>query len=221
MPEGPAAPPATWVTLVRHGETDYNRAQRYMGRLNVGLSPVGRDQAARLARRLAAGAPVDALYTSPLTRARETAGFLEKALCIEAIPEAGFLEIDLGPWEGRDRAEVAAEDPARWDLWLKDPTQVQVAGMESIDALRERVGETIDRLLLRHAGGRIVVVSHFACVVTALLHALVLPSNAYRRFPVDNASMSVLRCGRVARLIQFNDTSHLAGDHRPVAEQDG
>ena len=210
----------TWLTLVRHGETDYNRSNRYMGRREDGLSELGRDQAARLAGRLVKEPRFDALYTSPLTRTRETAAPLEVALGMRALPEPGFLEIDMGPWEGRDRAEVAEEDPARWALWLIDPTQVQVEGLESIDALRRRVGEALDRLAAAHRGGRILVVSHFACVVTAMLHALELPSSAYRRFPVDNASVTVLRCGELGKLIRFNDTTHLAADHTPLADLD-
>jgi broad specificity phosphatase PhoE len=209
----------TRVTLVRHGETDYNRTNRYMGRLAGGLTPEGRMQAERTARRLAQDG-ADALYTSPLERTRETAAFLEGPLGIEARLEPGFIEIDMGPWEGRDRAEVAAEDPARWKVWLTDPTQVQVPGMESIDALRGRVGAAFDRLAASHPGGHVVIVTHFACVATALLHAIALPSSAYRRFPIDNASLTVLRVGGITKLLRFNDTAHLellGGDG--VAEQ--
>jgi len=201
-------PVVTRVTLVRHGETDYNRTNRYMGRLPGGLTPEGRMQAERTGRRLAQDG-VDALYSSPLERTRETATFLERSLGIAPRIEPGFVEIDMGPWEGRDRAEVAAEDPARWEVWLRDPTQVHVPGMESIDALRERTGAALDRLVTAHPGGHVVIVTHFACVVTAVLHAIALPSGAYRRFPVDNASLTVLRLGGVAKLLRFNDTAHL------------
>jgi broad specificity phosphatase PhoE len=202
----------TIVKLVRHGETEYNRTDRYMGRADLGLNATGRDQAARLARRLPGEGKVDALYTSPLARTTETAGFLEPALGVTACPEPGLLEIDLGPWEGRQRSEVAQEDPERWKLWLTDPTRVRVAGMESIEELRRRVGETLDGLAVAHAGGRIVVVTHFACVVTAVLHALDLPSASYRRFPVANTSVTVLRIGGFNTLGRFNDTAHLTGD---------
>jgi len=198
----------TRVTLVRHGETDYNRTNRYMGRLAGGLTPEGRMQAESTGRRLAQDG-ADALYTSPLERTRETATFLERAMGIEARTEPGFVEIDMGPWEGRDRAEVAAEDPARWKVWLTDPTQIQVPGMESIHALRGRVGAAFDRLAAAHPGGHVVIVTHFACVVTTVLHAIALPSSAYRRFPVDNASLTVLRLGGIAKLVCFNDTAHL------------
>jgi broad specificity phosphatase PhoE len=198
----------TRITLVRHGETDYNRTNRYMGQLPGGLTPEGRMQAERTGRRLAQDG-ADALYTSPLERTRETAGFLAEALGIQARPEPGFIEIDMGPWEGRDRTEVAAEDPARWRVWLTDPTQVHVPGMESIDALRVRVGEAFDRLAAAHTGGHVVIVTHFACVATTLLHAIALPSSAYRRFPIDNASLTVLRLGGITKLLRFNDTAHL------------
>jgi len=86
---------------------------------------------------------------------------------------------------------------------------VQVPGMESIDALRGRVGAAFDRLAAAHPGGHVVIVTHFACVTTTVLHAIALPSSAYRRFPVDNASLTVLRLGGITQLLRFNDTSHL------------
>ena len=198
----------TRITLVRHGETEYNRTNRYMGRLPGGLTPEGRMQAERTGRRLARDG-ADALYSSPLERTVETAAFLAGALGIEARQEPGFVEIEMGPWEGRNRAEVAAEDPARWKVWLTDPTQVHVPGMESIDALRARVGEAFDRLAAAHPGGHVVIVTHYACVATTVLHAIALPSAAYRRFPVDNASLTVLLLGGVTKLLRFNDTAHL------------
>ena len=210
----------TWVTLVRHGETDYNRTNRYMGRRNEGLSDLGRLQAEQAARRLAADDPHDAIYTSPLARTQETASYLESALGLQAIDEPGFLEIDMGPWEGRDRADVAAEDPDRWKIWLTDPTQVKIPGMESVDEVRARVGEALDRLVAKHPGSRLLVVTHFAVVVTAVLHAAGLPSSTYRRFPVDNCSFTVLRHGGLTKVVRFNDTAHLDTGRIPIAEQD-
>jgi probable phosphoglycerate mutase len=199
----------TSVLLVRHGETEYNRNGRYMGRLEKGLNDLGRDQAARAARRLAAEGGVQHLITSPLQRTRETAGYLEQALGLKAEANDGFLEVDLGPWQDRARRDVAAEDPDRWRLWLTDPAQVVVPGMEGIDELRTRVGSALDAVISRHQGERVVVVTHFACVATAVLYALGLPSSAYRRFPVANTSFTELRTGTVTRLLRFNDTAHL------------
>lgn len=199
------------VVLIRHGETDYNRTGRYMGRLEKGLNALGREQAACAARRLAREGGADVLITSPLRRTRETAGFLEKALNLTAESDDGFLEIDLGPWQDRERRQVAEEDPERWKLWLTDPAQVKVEGMEGIEALRVRIGKALDGVLARHSGRRIVVVTHFACVAIGLLHALALPSSAYRRFPVDNTSFTELRYSDPIRLVCFNDTAHLQG----------
>lgn len=199
----------TSVVLIRHGETDYNRTGRYMGRLEKGLNDLGRKQAACAARRLAREDGAQVLITSPLRRTRETASYLEKALDLTAEPDDGFLEVDLGPWQDRERRQVAEEDPGRWKLWMTDPARVQVVGMEGLDALRVRVGAALDAVMSRHAGQRVIVVTHFACVVTGMLHALDLPDSAYRRFPVDNTSFTELVSGRMIRLVRFNDTAHL------------
>jgi broad specificity phosphatase PhoE len=200
----------TSVVLVRHGETEYNRSGRYMGRMEKGLNALGREQAACAARRLAREGGAQVLITSPLQRTRETAGYLEEALGLTAEPDDGFLEVDLGPWEDRERSQVAAEDPERWKLWITDPAQVHVPGMEGVDALRIRIGKALDGVMSCHAGKSIVVVTHFACVITALLHALDLPNSTYRRFPVDNTSFTELRKGRMIRLERFNDTAHFS-----------
>ena len=180
-----------------------------MGRLELGLNDLGRQQAAGAADRLAREGGAEVLVTSPLRRTRETAGYLGKALDLTAQPDDGFLEVDLGPWQDRERRQVAEEDPERWKLWMTDPARVQVAGMEGLDALRARIGVALDGVMSRHAGRRVVVVTHFACVVTGLLHALDLPNSAYRRFPVDNTSFTELRSGRLIRRVRFNDTAHL------------
>jgi broad specificity phosphatase PhoE len=202
-------PHTTTIVLVRHGETEYNRTNRYMGRRVEGFNDLGHRLAALAASRLAADGPFDALVASPLRRTRETAGHIERALGIPVIPDEGFLEVDMGAWEGRDRAEVEAEDPERWAVWITDPGRVQVEGMENIDDLLVRVGTALDAIVEGYPGKRVIVVTHYACVATAVLHVLGLPGSAYRQFPVGNASLTEVRLGRLNKLERFNEAAHL------------
>lgn len=202
-------PQTASIFLVRHGETEYNRTNRYMGRREEGLNDLGHRQAAQVAARLAADGPFDALVSSPLLRTLETSAHIGSALGLTAVHAAGFVEVDMGSWEGRDRADVEAEDPDRWALWLIDPAKVEVDGMERIGDLLVRVGEALDQTVERYAGRRVIVVTHYACVATAVMHTLGLPSVAYRQFPVGNASITELRVGRPTKLMRFNETAHL------------
>src|SRR5919112_3137972 len=100
----------TTLLLARHGETDWNRAGRWQGQTGPGLNDLGRRQAAALAERLSSFS-VDALASSDLARAMETASIVGGRLGLHAEPEPGLREVDVGSWAGMTRDEVARDDP--------------------------------------------------------------------------------------------------------------
>ena len=107
----------TRVYLVRHGATELSAEDRFAGETDVPLSDPGREQARRLAARLAQE-PVAAFYASPLSRTMETARILARPHAREVLPRVGLREISHGHWEGKRRADVErlhTEEYARWD----------------------------------------------------------------------------------------------------------
>ena len=138
----------TELLLVRHGETDWNREGRWQGHADPPLNDAGRAQARALGKTLA-NERVDAIYTSDLRRAAETAEILGAALGRPVTSDPDLREIDVGSWSGLTRDEVAERYPD-WDAH----------DGESRDALQARVVGAVRRIARRHPGGRVLIVTH-------------------------------------------------------------
>lgn len=137
---------ASRVTLVRHGQTERSKIAAYSGRLDVALTDVGREQARQTAQRLA-GAGIDAVVTSPLTRARHTAQAIAAATGAPLRVDERLTEVDYGPFEGLDRDGARAKIGAAFAAWRDDPFGAPVPGTEPLsDALRRARAATADAL---------------------------------------------------------------------------
>lgn len=202
--------------LVRHGESTWNSAGRFQGALDAPLSPRGQAQAAALAAGLA-GVRFDALYTSPLIRARDTAAACGTALGMAPVPVDDLREIGLGDWEGLTLDTVRAQDGDRYRRWLEAPVDHAPPGGEPMAGLAMRVRTALDGLCRRHPEGRVLVVSHGGAISSALCGWLDRPLNTIWSLRLENASITrvVLPGGE---LLALNETGHLEGVARePVA----
>lgn len=204
----------TRLVLLRHGQTALSVDRRYSGRGNPELTEVGRGQAAAAAQRVArlhAGAPFDAVVSSPLGRARETAAAAAAALGLEVSVHEGLTETDFGGWEGLTFREAAERDPELHARWLSD-TAVAPPGGESFDAVHRRVRRARDELITTHGGARVLVVSHVTPIKTLLRMALDVGPSLLFRLHLDLASLSAADFypdgGASVRLV--NDTGHLS-----------
>lgn len=203
---------STKLLLVRHGETLHNRQRIFQGQSGQGLTDVGREQATRLGARLAR-TPTrwDALFTSDLERARETAEILGGALGLSAEPDAGLREVYLGGWEGLHETEVKARFPEEWGAWRRGE-DVPRGGGERLQEVSARMGAAIERIAERHAGGTVIVVSHGAAIKSFLAFALATTTLRLRPLrPVSNTGATLFeRTGEGAfALLVYNDTTHL------------
>jgi broad specificity phosphatase PhoE len=194
--------------LVRHGESTWNRERRFQGQRDAPLSDRGRAQAEALARTLA-GAPFDALYASPLARARDTAARCGQVLDLAVQPIPDLREIGLGDWEGLEIETVKARFGEGYRRWLETPVDHPPPGGETIDALRTRVTAAIEAIRRRHPAGRVLVVSHGAALAAFLLGILQLGPNAIWQVQLDNAAVTRLAFPD-GRLLDLNDVRHLA-----------
>jgi probable phosphoglycerate mutase len=145
------------LLLVRHGETDWNRDNRFQGRADPPLNARGRAQAAQLAEELADDV-VHAVYSSPRRRALETAQIVAARLDLAVTPVAGLSEIDVGEWQGLTRDEVAERYPEAFTRWLELGPGWERG--ETYEQLGERVLAAIHAIADRHAGERVVAVTH-------------------------------------------------------------
>jgi broad specificity phosphatase PhoE/ribonuclease HI len=192
---GPPAGPPTTVVLVRHGVTAHTVEKRFSGGLasaNPGLSDEGRAQARAVADWLAPLAErVDAVVASPVRRTRETAEIVAGRLGRPVEVEPGFAEMEFGRWDGLTFDEVATKHATSLDAWLGS-LDVPPPGGESFRQVEARVLAGLERLVEKHAGGTVVVVSHVTPIKTLVAHAVDAPLEAVFRMELTPASVSVV-----------------------------
>jgi broad specificity phosphatase PhoE len=148
----------TTLILARHGETDWNRENRFQGHADPPLNELGRRQSVALAEALA-GDGIARVYTSPLRRALETAEIVSERLALPLDTEAGLREIDVGAWSGLTRDEVAERFPEQYARWLERAPHGFEDG-ETYDELAARVIPALRRLAVRHPSETLLVITH-------------------------------------------------------------
>ena len=184
------------------------------------LSNEGRAQAKSLGERLA-GTALAAIYASPLSRTVETARLLGAPRGLEPRLEDGLREIAHGHWEGMRRHEVEERFREEYAAWEADPFTFAPEGGESGVSVLARALPVVREIVMAHAGGRILVVSHKATLRIILSSLLGFDARGYRdRLDQSPACLNVIdfRDPVRARLMLFNDTSHYA-DRPRVADQ--
>ena len=200
----------TRLYLVRHGATQLTAEGRFAGSVGVDLSEEGRWQAQHLGDRLRHEG-ISAAYTSPLSRALDTARIICDACSLAPVSRDGLREIGHGHWEGLTRAEVEARFGAEYAAWEEDPFTFAPEGGESGVAVLARALPVVRDIVTTHAGARVVVVSHKATIRLLLSSLLGFDARGYRdRLDQAPACLNVLdfRDPVRARLMLFNDTSH-------------
>ena len=202
----------TRVYLVRHGATALSAEDRFSGAVGVELSEEGREQARCLAPRIAREG-ITHVFTSPLSRAVDTARLAVLAPGREPQTRDGLREIAHGHWEGLTREEVETRFPAEYAAWEEDPFTFAPEGGESGVAVLARALPVIREIVSAHPGERLLVVSHKATIRLLLSSLLGFDARGYRdRLDLAPASLTVIdfRDPVRARLMLFNDTSHYA-----------
>ena len=179
----------TTVYLARHGQSDWNAAGRWQGHADRPLTELGLRQAADLAAAIA-GVPLDAVYSSDLRRARETAEAVAvpRGLAVTALPD--LREVDVGSWSGLTRAEAKERFPEAFRRWT-DGGHGWDDG-ERYDRMAERVVEAVRRIGAAHEAGSVLVVAHGGPIRALHAAALGLDVSEHRRLqPVEpNARLS-------------------------------
>ncbi|WP_185291934.1 bifunctional RNase H/acid phosphatase [Mycolicibacterium litorale] len=200
----------TRFLLLRHGQTELSVGRRYSGRGNPALTELGRRQADAAAAYLAQRGGIDAVVSSPLQRAYDTAAAAAKALGLDVAVDEDLIETDFGAWEGLTFGEAAQRDPDVHGRWLSD-TSVEPPGGESFDAVAHRVRRARNRIIADHGAATVLVVSHVTPIKTLLRLALNAGEGILYRLHLDLASLSIAEFypdgGSSVRLV--NQTAYL------------
>ena len=204
------------LLLIRHGETDWNNEGRIQGHTDTPLNARGIAQAEKLAARLASE-NIDAVYTSPLVRARATAELIAREHGVAVISDDRLKEKCLGDLEGITGAEFEQQHGELYRAWRESETHYPLPGEEAPSAVQERVQAFLDRVRAEHPDdAQVAVISHGGTL--SMFLATLTGLDIHRRFPFwfDNASVSrVDLSGTQPRLRLLNDTCHLRNGHNP------
>jgi len=190
---------STAVLLVRHGTTP-TTGMKLPGRApGLHLSDEGRRQADGAAQRIGALRRVAAVYASPIDRARETALPIARTRRLALRIERDLAEIDVGEWTGISLAR--ARRRPEWEIVQRHPSGFRFPGGESFVEVQARMTAAVMRLVERHPGGTIVVVSHADPIKTLVAHAMGTPLDLFQRFVIAPASITVIAWRRDAPLV--------------------
>lgn len=201
---------ATRILAIRHGQTAWNADARIQGHRDIDLDATGLAQAEALAQALA-GESIDALYSSDLRRAWQTAMPLARRAGLALRLDAGLRERGFGDFEGLSFADVSERWPAQAERWRRRDPSFGAPGGEVLSDFHDRAVEAVIRLARAHPGQQIAVVTHGGVLDLLYRAATRLPLEAPRAWPVANAAINrLLYADQGLSLVGWADVAHLA-----------
>jgi len=185
-----APPSSTLFLLVRHGLTPTTGKVLPGRAAGLHLAEAGQAQATAAAERIAALSHVDAVYASPLERARETAAPIAKAKGLRVRIDKGLLECDFGEWTGEELKRLMKLP--EWGTVIRAPSTFRFPGGESFNEMQVRIVSAIDRLRAAHKGGVVVCVSHADPIKAAVAHAMGTHIDLFQRIVISPCSVTAI-----------------------------
>ncbi|GAB4537003.1 MAG: histidine phosphatase family protein [Anaerolineae bacterium] len=199
----------TTILLVRHGQTAWNREERFRGQIDVPLDDWGLRQAELVGKRIASQWQPAAIYASSLQRTLQTAAGIARACELHTTIHDGLLDIDYGAFAGLTPEEAAYQYPDLARAWQRAPHMVLFPDGESLADVRERAEAALEEIAANHPDQTVVVVTHVVVCRLMLCAVLGLDNSHFWQFEPATASISVLEIsGRRRVLLSLNDTCH-------------
>lgn len=161
----------TRIILIRHGQSEANKAKIFAGHTDAPLSEKGHAQARAAAKYLREHAHIDAVYASDLSRAMDTARPTAEAFSLPVIPEPGVREIFAGEWEGLSFATLDVDYAADRERWRTDLANAFCTDGESIAQVFERTVQTVTRIAREQNGKTVLIACHWTPVLAMICHA--------------------------------------------------
>lgn len=209
---------AVRLFLVRHAESTWNAEGRVQGQADPALNERGLMQAARLGNRFR-NEGIDALYSSPLQRARQTAEVISMATGVPIRYDDQLKEHDLGLFTGHRWSDIIEQYPELSKYWMEEARDMP--GGEKQYVFHSRAAGTLRALAEEHASGKVAIVSHGGVFGEYLHYLLGLDREQRHPFHFDNASVSIVEVGGVVpRVLRLNDVSHLTPSTSPLSPEE-
>lgn len=209
-----APPSSTLLLLVRHGQTPTTGMVLPGRAAGLHLAEAGNAQAHRVAERIAELPRIDAIYASPLERARETAAPIAKALKQRVKIDKGLLECDFGDWTGEKLGSLMKLP--EWSTVQKAPSTFRFPNGESFTEMQTRMVTALDRIRHAHPGGVVVCVSHADPIKAAVAHAMGTHLDLFQRIVIGTCSVSAIAYSNHGPIVlTVNSTGGSLADLRP------
>ncbi len=197
------------VILIRHGETDWNTQQIFRGKIDIPLNESGLAQA-RAVRESLKDREIDRIYSSPLSRALETARILGENRNLKIETEEAFIDIDFGRWQGLSHQKVREAHKDLYEMWLSNPQTVTFPEGESLETVRTRSGKALEEIVKNHPGETLAIVSHRVLNKVLLCAVLGVELSHFWYIRQDTCAINVFEYKDGAfYLTLLNDTCHL------------
>jgi probable phosphoglycerate mutase len=198
------------IILVRHGQTEWNRAERFRGRADIPLNEAGLVQAEATGKRVAAEWRPTAVYSSPLSRAVKTAEKIAWPFDLSVQVHHGLIDINYGLWQGLTSDDVKKGWPEELESWYSTPHAARIPGGEALADVRARAMDAVKDTISRHKDQTIVMVAHTVINRMILLGILGLGNDRFWRLRQDTCCINRFEAeGGDFTLLSLNDTCHM------------
>jgi len=203
----------TEIILARHGETEWNVAEIFRGRIDIELNQTGIKQAELLAEYLSS-LKLDAIYSSPLKRALKTAEIIASYHKLDVEITPGLIDFDYGKWQGLPHQEVKDKYKELYAEWIKNPHQVKIPAGESLDEVRKRAIGVIDNVIAKYEG-TVVLVSHRVVNKVLICALLGLDNSHFWNIRQDTCGITTFIYENERFILtKHNNTSYLKPLHK-------
>ena len=205
----------TSIYLVRHGQTAWNREEIFRGRTDVPLDETGLKQA-ELAGEYLKEVKIDAIYSSPLSRALETAEKIARFHNLKVQPLEGIIDMSFGNWEGHAHQEIKKNDSETYRRWREEPHLVRLPGGESLDDVRVRSMAALEEVIRKHPGKALILVSHRVVNKVLICGILGLDNSHFWQISQDPTAINLIQYRNGKYILSLmNETCHL----KPLKEE--
>jgi broad specificity phosphatase PhoE len=199
----------TSIYLVRHGQTAWNKEEIFRGRTDIPLDETGLKQAA-LAGEYFKEISLQGIYSSPLSRAWQTAERIAKIKSLTVQPLDGLVDMSFGNWEGRPLQEVRETDAERYRQWRDEPHLFKLPDGESLDEIRIRAMAALKEIIEKHPEGNVVLVSHRVVNKVLICGILGIDNSHFWQIAQDTAAINLIQYKRGRYILSLmNETCHL------------
>jgi len=205
----------TSIYLVRHGQTAWNKEEIFRGRTDVPLDETGLRQA-ELAGDYFMGMEIHAIYSSPLSRAWQTAQKIARVHNLEVQPLEGIVDMSFGNWEGHPHQEIREKDPETYRIWREEPHRVRLPGGETLDDVRVRAMGSLEEVIKLHPEQTLVLVSHRVVTKVLICGILGIDNSHFWQIAQDTTAINLIQNKKGRYILSLmNETCHL----KPLKEE--